>query len=174
MKYLLGRQNPDGSFGDPKATDDIRVGENRARNAALFLNCGESHQSKQLQSALKFLARPNRKACRPTYASHCALRRVLGDAPRSGARRLSEKRPRLVDDDDEEDRGTGLYGYGIPTRPDFSNSQYGVLGVWYAALAGLEVPSELLEARGKRRGFSINRLMAAGNTKSFVARPTRR
>src|SRR5262245_55801054 len=47
VKYLLARQNPDGSWGDVEATTDIRVGETSLVTLAL-LSCGESHQSKQL------------------------------------------------------------------------------------------------------------------------------
>src|SRR4051812_17459704 len=44
-RYLLARQNADGSFGDVDATPDQRVGETSLVTLAL-LNCGESHQSK--------------------------------------------------------------------------------------------------------------------------------
>src|SRR4051794_29081210 len=44
VKYLLAQQNADGSFGDEKASPDVRVGETALSTLAL-LSCGESHQS---------------------------------------------------------------------------------------------------------------------------------
>src|SRR3954470_6010620 len=50
-KYLLGKQNSDGSFGEPDAGSGRKVGETALVTLAL-LSCGESHQSPQLTKAL--------------------------------------------------------------------------------------------------------------------------
>src|SRR5450432_425348 len=141
VKFLLSRQNADGSWGAGMETDN--EGGRTALVTLALLSCGESHQSPALDRAIKFLktAQPQ-KAYRGTYS--VALRAcVYAQLPdpaknielRSDLRWLEET---MIDRGDRR----GMYDYN--KRPtlggDFSNSQYGVLGVWYAAQSGLEVP----------------------------------
>src|SRR3954452_18668585 len=66
-KYLLARQNADGSFGDANAQPARKVGETALATLAL-LSCGESHQSPQLAKAIDFLRKTNAVGREMTYA----------------------------------------------------------------------------------------------------------
>ena len=58
----------------------------------------------------------------------------------------------------------GMYAYSGYGIGDFSNSQYGVLGVWYAAMTRARSADRILEAASRRSGGSINLPTAAGDT----------
>ncbi|MBC8105743.1 MAG: DUF4159 domain-containing protein [Anaerolineae bacterium] len=140
VKYLLGRQNADGSFGDENAVPSRRVGETALATLAL-LNSGESHQSPKLAKAITFLRKTKSVGRDTTYA--IALRACVWATlpePVRGSNLKADLGWLLTSCLKTRDFD-GLYAYGFPSRPDFSNSQYGVLGVWYAQLAGLEVPT---------------------------------
>ena len=141
VKFLLSRQNPDGSWGDGRQTDS--EGGNTALVVLALLSCGESHQSPPLDRAIKFLKRAEpQKATHATYSVglracvYAQLPEVLRkDELRADLRWLQEH---IIER--TERRGMYDYGRGVALGGDYSNSQYGVLGVWYAALAGLDVP----------------------------------
>jgi hypothetical protein len=143
VKFLLSRQNADGSWSDPNEETDPNGGETALITLSL-LSCGESYQSPALDSAIKFLKRIKpQKTHRATYAISlraCVYAQlpeaVRKDELRADYRWLQEA---IID------RGNwrGMYDYnaaGGAYRADFSNSQYAVLGVWYAQLCGFNVP----------------------------------
>lgn len=141
VRFLISRQNPDGSWGNGSSTD-AEAG-NTALVALALLSCGESHQSPPLDRAIKFLKKSQpQKALHATYS--VALRAcVYAQLPEvlrktelpADLRWLQENLIKTG-----KRRGMYDYGEGESLGGDYSNSQYGVLGVWYAALAGLEVP----------------------------------
>lgn len=144
VRYLLTRQNADGSFGDEKAPTSRRVGETALATLAL-LNSGESHQSPKVAKAISFLRKTRSVGRDTTYA--IALRACVWATlpePVRGSNLKADLGWLLTSCLKSRDFD-GLYCYGFPSRPDFSNSQYGVLGVWYAQLAGLEVPARYWE-----------------------------
>jgi hypothetical protein len=141
VKFLLSQQNADGSWAGDRATD--REGGRTALITLSLLSSGESYQLPPLQKAIKFLrsAQPQ-KTIHATYS--VALRAcVYAELPdpshnaelRSDLRWLEETQI-----DRGEHRGMYDYGHSFGLGGDYSNSQYGVLGVWYAAQVGLEVP----------------------------------
>jgi hypothetical protein len=140
VRYLLARQNADGSWGDVKDSPDHRVGETALVTLAL-LNCGEAHQSKELLKATTFLKKTKSVGPHSTYA--VALRACVWASLPEAARGTSLRTDLtwLLGNTIKGGPTDGMYSYaGYPRGGDFSNSQYGVLGVWYAANAGLEVP----------------------------------
>jgi hypothetical protein len=140
VHFLLSQQAADGSW--PQGFEDNEnyiVGQTALVTLAL-LSCDQSHQSPALIKALAFLekAKP-----RMTYA--VALRAAAFSQLPEPAR------PRLLRADLQwllsavisHGDMAGMYTYHSARGEefgDFSNSQYGALGVWYAADAGLEVP----------------------------------
>ncbi|CAN5328050.1 hypothetical protein BH09PLA1_BH09PLA1_13350 [soil metagenome] len=140
VKYLLARQNPDGSWGDTKAGTDFRVGETALVTLAL-LSCGESHQSKPLVASIKFLRTTRAVGLQNTYA--IGLRACVWASlpePIRGSN-LKADLGWLLTTRIKDGANKGMYHYSGTGIGDFSNSQYGVLGVWYAAMSGLEVPT---------------------------------
>ena len=143
MKYLLSRQNDDGSFGGERSVDH-RVGTTALVGLAL-LNCGQSHQSPQLVKAIAYLKKTKITGIHQTYAY--SLRAAFYSQLPEPVRKteLPADLRWLIAAAIQKGNLKGLYGYqqaGEPAGlPDLSNAQYGVLGVWYAALAGLEVPT---------------------------------
>lgn len=145
VRYLLARQNPDGSWGEQaparRPGDDGLWGPGQTALATLaLLNAGESHQSPAIQKAVKWLKRSKPGA---TYA--VALRAcVYASLPESMRdRELRGDLNWLQRNQIARGEYEGLYSYyagGSGSRADYSNAQYGVLGAWYAANAGLEIP----------------------------------
>jgi hypothetical protein len=142
VKYLSKRQDKDGSWGE--GGNDYKVGTTALVSLAL-LNCGESHQSPALANAIKFLKKTKVEGIHQTYAY--SLRAAFYSQLPEPVRKteLPADMRWLISVAIQKGDRKGLYSYGPagePTGwPDLSNSQYGVLGVWYAALAGLEVPT---------------------------------
>jgi hypothetical protein len=140
VKYLLSRQNENGSWTGP--SPDSTTGATALVTLAL-LYAGESYQSPPLERAITYLkrARPERLV----HATYTIGLRAAVYASLPEALRKNELRADLrwlqVAVIDRGDR-RGMYDYNTAGRlgGDYSNSQYGVLGVWYAAQAGLEVP----------------------------------
>lgn len=144
VKYLISRQNEDGSWPVDDEDRDDEGGRTALATLAL-LSAGESHQSPAVAKAIEWL-----KKARPERATHAtysvALRAaVYSQIPEPARRRelqadLQWLQRAMIDDGPWR----GMYGYGAGGTGkgfgDFSNSQYGVLGVWYAAASGLEVP----------------------------------
>jgi hypothetical protein len=149
VKYLLARQNADGSW----PTEDEQTDADGGRTALCtlsLLSAGESHQSPPMQRAIAWLKKHHpEKTVHATYS--VALRAcVYAQLPEPVRKRelpldLNWLQRAMVDGGPF----AGMYGYGVDgggprggggAWGDFSNSQYGVLGVWYAANAGLEVP----------------------------------
>ncbi len=143
-KFLVSRQNPNGSWAVENEREEFMIGTT-ALVALSLLSAGESHQSPPLVKAVKFLkASHPEKSSRAVYS--VGLRAaVYAQLPTAAAgnelkRDLVWLQRAMVDGGEYK----GMYGYGPADGKarwgDYSNSQYGVLGVWYGAMAGVEVP----------------------------------
>ena len=171
VKFLLSRQRPNGSWAVEGENEDLIIGTTALVTLAL-LSGGESHQSPAVAKAVKFLkAAPVTKVHRGVYT--VALRAaVYANLPAATARKeleadLRALRAAMID----EGPYAGMYTYGAPGKSvrwaDYSNSQYAVLGVWYGAMAGVEVPERYwrdvergwLEGRNEDGGWSYTRRM---------------
>jgi hypothetical protein len=106
-----------------------------------MLACGQSHQAREVQAAIRAS-----RALRAKGTYTVSLRSALySQLPLSAARQdLAQDLRLLLMAAIDKGASRGLYAYqpsmGGEESGDLSNSQYGVLGVWYAADAGLEVP----------------------------------
>ncbi len=134
VEYLKKSQQPDGYW---TGSEDRDHGQTALVTLAL-LYAGESPQSPAVLRAVNKLKQTEMET---TYAR--ALRAaVYAQLP------LKQVRPQLDADRKwlARVRGfNGIYTYGGAAGDgsgDLSNSQYGVLGTWYCAEAGLEVPYE--------------------------------
>jgi hypothetical protein len=141
VKFLLSRQKSDGSWNDT-GNDDWAVGQTALVSLAL-LSAGESHQTPELTKAIAFIKSAKISPGYQTYAvalRACVLAQLTEAAKRPELRMDVQWLLKAMIDDGPNN---GLYTYGMPTGPqpaDYSNSQYGVLGAWYAAEAGVEIP----------------------------------
>src|SRR5205814_1256354 len=122
---------------------DLDVGRTALVGLAL-LAAGQSHQSPPIASALRYLKNTRIEGQHVTYC--LALRAAFYSQLPEPLRRTELPadtnllRSLMIDKGDD----AGLYTYNKRLRyigSDFSNSQYAVLGVWYAAQAGVEAPS---------------------------------
>ncbi|MGH7177305.1 MAG: DUF4159 domain-containing protein [Tepidisphaeraceae bacterium] len=138
VKFLLSRQNEDGSFGNG---DGDEIAGRTALVTLALLYCGESHQSEKLTLAINYLRRAKMQdIIHATYSVslRACVFATLPEAVRGNFLRNDLRW--LLRNLMGQGQFDGMYAY--PAGPaDFSNSQYGVLGVWYAAETGLEVPS---------------------------------
>lgn len=136
-RFLLARQRDDGSWDNGGGDAD---GGRTSLVLLALLSSGESPDSPAVQSALKHLRSITHRTTYGTSLRAAALSLLperlrkleLQSDLRWLLKAMIEKPP---------DRGMFTYGQPIAGGGDFSNSQYGVLGVWYAAEAGLEVPT---------------------------------
>jgi hypothetical protein len=131
---------PDGSWSEQRPDgDNYSVGRTALVTLAL-LSAGESHQSDPLRRAIKYLT-----SARPRTTYSVALRAA------AFAQLPEVVRPKILRTDlawlenavISTGDCAGMYTYVSDRRAtagDFSNSQYGALGVWYAADTGIEVP----------------------------------
>jgi hypothetical protein len=147
--YLWSQLNKDnwGPFGEPKDSNgrdnhNYHITGPTALAAYALLETGVSPQDERMAKVLDWLV-ANREKCDGTYS--LGLRcMVWYTASKSDPKWLEP----LKKDAEWLWKSTkdGSYGYEShadrTSSGDNSNSQYGVLGVWGAAMAGIEVPSE--------------------------------
>ncbi len=136
VKYLYSLQQDEGDF---KCEGYEKEGSTALVLLAL-MSAGESPSKPELRKAITWLS--HREIDR-TYALglRAAALSQLAGADKNPVLRNDVRRLMAIQIDRGLDRG--LYTYGPPRGEaggDLSNSQYGVLGVWYAAEAGIEVP----------------------------------
>jgi hypothetical protein len=138
VRFLLDCQNEDGSWKGNGAPADTESGCT-ALVALALLSCGEPHYSPALDRAIKYLKKAQpQKSHYGTYS--VALRAcVYAQLPES-LRRTELRADLRWLQDSLLDSGMYTYADYRSSYGDYSNSQYGVLGVWYAQLAGLDVP----------------------------------
>lgn len=155
-KYLLDNQNADGSWGENNSR--YQVGQT-SLIALSLLSCGESHQSPKLAKTITWL-KAHHSPMTYNIALHACVFASLPETVR-GEELKGDLRRLLALAETKAGATEGMYGYGprelnarIGWPGDFSNTQYGVLGVWYASLTGIEIPETYWERQERcwRRG----------------------
>jgi hypothetical protein len=144
IEYLLGEQNADGSWPGRKFwSHQYDIGPSAIICYAL-LEAGVNPQNPKLEKGLEWMAsQPSEKTYTLSLRANALLATLV---PTRG-----KYRKVLVDDVRNLVLGTvgGAYTYDAPPsdrerqagRWDNSNAQYGLLGVWAGARAGLEIPT---------------------------------
>lgn len=138
VQYLLSRQTADGGWV-PDAPEGYGIGPTALVTFAL-LACGEQPTSKEMAAAIKLLKRVNgydSNAVTYSVGLRASVWRMLPQSTR--AAELREDLAWLLGHSMPGEM-RGMYNYGPRGAGDYSNSQYGVLGAWAAADAGLDVP----------------------------------
>jgi Domain of unknown function (DUF4159)/Prenyltransferase and squalene oxidase repeat len=151
VAFLLSQQHEDGSWAGIMLDDQQNIGRTALVGLAL-LSCGESHQTPQMAKAIQYLkkARIGGAYATYTYALRAAFYAQLPESVRK--KELAADLQWLQGAMIRQGAVAGMYTYSRmgdqnaergfrPWGGDYSNSQYGVLGVWYASMAGLEVNS---------------------------------
>jgi len=147
VNYLLKHQRDNGSWSFvamPGEGDD--VGETALVTLAL-LSSGVSHQSPELVKAIDFLKKSRVDDIHNGTYSIALRAAVYSQLPESTRKlELVHDLKWLQEAMIRKGPAAGMYTYnksfaGLGVGGDFSNSQYGVLGCWYAEMAGLEVPT---------------------------------
>lgn len=144
VRFLLARQRADGAWSSsPEGAPPVERDVGRTALVALaLLNTGQSHQSEPLQRATAYLRSAKAES---TYnvALRAAYFSMLPEAVRKDvlAGDLRWLQAAVI----RRGPTAGMYTYRRPpdgdVGGDYSNSQYGVLGAWYAAAyAGRDVP----------------------------------
>jgi hypothetical protein len=138
VRYLLSQQSDNGGWVR-RPTDGWGIGPTALVTLAL-LSCGEDPQNPPMVEAVKLLKRV--RGQETDKATYSVGLRASVFAVLPGASRGPELKGDLAWLESNMLPGvrSGLYNYGSHGQGDYSNSQYGVLGVWAAAEAGLEVP----------------------------------
>ncbi len=149
-EYLWLQQDPNGSFKDG-TNGRYPFGASSLATYALLAS-GQSHQSDQMIKALNFLG-ANKDAtgqpCSKTYSLGLRANVWLLASRKVGEKGGSDRgkfRKLLMRDADKLFKSTKDGSYGYDSRGmrrssgDNSNSQYGLLGVWAAAQADVEIP----------------------------------
>lgn len=137
-KYLYAQQNPDGSW-----TNGDRADADGGRTSIVLLallSAGEPADSEVVTRALGFLRNVRSRTTYGTSLRAAALS-LLPERLRRAELPFDLRWLLGAQINRGADRGLYTYGDRIEGNGDYSNSQYGVLGVWYAADAGLEVPA---------------------------------
>src|SRR4030095_1110538 len=157
VKYLLDNQNSDGSWGEKDSR--YQVGQTPVISRSL-LSCGESHQSPKLAKTITWL-KTHHSPMTYNVSLHACVFASLPEAVR-GEELKNDVRRLLALPETKQGPTEGMYGYGprelnrqIGWPGDFSNTQYGAMGVWYASMTpGLEIPGIYWERQERcwRRG----------------------
>jgi hypothetical protein len=157
VKYLLDNQNSDGSWGEKDSR--YQVGQT-SLIALSLLSCGESHQSPKLAKTITWL-KTHHSPMTYNVSLHACVFASLPEAVR-GEELKNDVRRLLALPETKQGPTEGMYGYGprelnrqIGWPGDFSNTQYGAMGVWYASMTpGLEIPGIYWERQERcwRRG----------------------
>jgi hypothetical protein len=138
VAYLYSQQRPDGRFNSANFEDE--AGPTALALMALHA-AGEPPTKPGMRAGYDFLRKSNPRTTYSLSLKVAALSQV-SDVARDQSYRREVSRLIAMQIDGGPHRG--LYGYYMPAGTggfaDLSNSQYGVLGVWYAAEAGVEVP----------------------------------
>lgn len=135
--YLWRQQRADGSFRSE--INDAEAGPTALAVLAL-LSAGESRTSPEMKRAVEWLHKQNVTATYSLGLRAAALSQLV-DPARDTV--LKQDVRKLVGNMIDQGPNRGLYTYGPVRGPmigDLSNSQYGALGMWYAAEAGAEIP----------------------------------
>lgn len=137
VRYLYSLQRPDGSFSAGSYSDQPGA---TALILLALVSAGEAKTRPEILKALEWL---RRREITSTYslALRAAALSQFGGADRDPLLRRDTQR--LIGLMIDTGAHRGLYTYTTPgpnAMGDLSNAQYGVLGVWYAAEAGIEVP----------------------------------
>src|SRR5207244_1271982 len=140
VHFLLERQHKSGAWIG-QAMSERATGRTALVGLAL-LAAGESPQSPAIMKALDFL-KVQKQERTYSIALRAAFYSQLPEALRKEHLRSDTRW--LVNAAIRSGEMSGMYTYGpaggrFTWRGDYSNSQYGVLGVWYAAQVGVEVP----------------------------------
>ncbi len=133
VDYLLRTQFPDGSF---KMYDNYPVGSTALAMYTL-LKCGLAPDHQAVKRAEAFiLSRQEKK----TYTYGCVLLALQAQDPKRHKARIFAMAKELL----SWQRADGLWAYPNGSV-DFSNSQYGLLGLWAASKAGFKIPLKALK-----------------------------
>ncbi len=139
VDYLLRSQFPDGSF---KMYSNYPVGSTALAMYTL-LKCGLAPDHQAVKRAEAYiLSREEKK----TYTYGCVLLALSAQDPKGHKARIFSMAKELL----SWQRSNGLWAYPGGAE-DFSNSQYGLLGLWAASKAGFKIPSKAL--RRAAEGF---------------------
>lgn len=136
VKYLYGLQKPEGYF----ECEGYEKEGSTALCLLALMSSGEPSTKPEIRKAIAWLSH---KEIDRTYALglRAAALSQLAGADKNPVLRQDVRRLLALQIDRGADRG--LYTYGPPRGDaggDLSNSQYGVLGIWYAEEAGVEIP----------------------------------
>ena len=154
VRYLLAQQDAEtGAWRSERRGRMAMVQDHDSGRTALvglaLINCGVPHHAPPMQKAIEYL---KQQKIDTTYG--VSLRAAFFSQLPEQARRNDRGVDRLIEDrrwlaSAAIDRGdfAGLYTYTPAWNQrmpaDLSNSQYAVLGLWYAASAGLEISDTL-------------------------------
>ncbi|MFN4243608.1 MAG: DUF4159 domain-containing protein [Tepidisphaerales bacterium] len=137
VRFLYSLQRPDGSFSAGRYSDQPGA---TALVVLALISSGEARTRPEIREAVEWL-RTREITSTYSLSLRAAVLSQFGGASQDPL--LQRDTQRLIAMMIDEGPFRGLYTYGpgrSEARPDLSNSQYGVLGVWYAAEAGIEVP----------------------------------
>lgn len=170
VQFLLKRRNKDTGGWDNVHT---QMGSGNSLVTLALLNAGVSPDSRELQDALRLLAQSPAELERSTYV--IALRIMCFSAAGKAGQRYRRQMELDVQWllDNQSPSGGWSYGtHGI--GGDFSNTQYGLLALHEAAIAGIEVPDDVwlkcygywqqMYNREGSFGYSSNTHPATGST----------
>lgn len=136
VQYLLKQQAPDSTWDNDAGPTALAT--------LTLLSCGVPHQSPELTKAIAYLKRANADDIQNatyTLGLRAGVYSLLPESTRKFA--LRSDLDWLIAARIQSGTHTGMYTYAKASEfsgGDFSNSQYGVLGVWYAQSSGLEIP----------------------------------
>lgn len=153
VRYLLARQDPDtGAWTTVRRGGGLLQEQDAGRTALVglaLINSGVPHHAPEMRKAIDYL-----KSQKVDSTYGVSLRAAFFSQLPEQARRVDKGADRLIEDRRwlsaaAIDRGdsAGLYtyrpGWNQRMPADLSNSQYAVLGLWYAASAGIETSDAL-------------------------------